>query len=396
LREGLLAASTAVGLEIFTELMDSEVEALVGAKGKHSGDRSAYRHGSEEGTVTLGGRRLSVRRPRVRSADGEVELPIATYEVASATDLLAEGILARMLAGLSTRRYGAGLEPVGREIEERAVGTSHAAISRRFVAATAERLAELLGRRLDDRRYLVIMLDGWHMGEHLLVGALGIDSEGRKVPLGVTEGTTENAAVVSALLADLRDRGLDVSQGILFVVDGGSAIGSAIRSFFGKSVAVHRCHRHKERNVLEHLPEIERPLVQRRLRAAWVEPDPDKAKAALEALARSLAHSRPGAAASIREGLPDTLTLTRLGIGGSLRRTLESTNPMESMVDIIKDHCHRVKRWESGEMALRWSAAGMLAAQAQFRRVQGYRELPILAAALKRELKIEEAPVATN
>jgi transposase-like protein len=396
LREGLLAASTAVGLEIFTELMDSEVEALVGAKGKHSGDRSAYRHGSEAGTVTLGGRRLSVRRPRVRSADGEVELPIATYEVASATDLLAEGILARMLAGLSTRRYGAGLEPVGREIEERAVGTSHAAISRRFVAATAERLAELLGRRLDDRRYLVIMLDGWHMGEHLLVGALGIDSEGRKVPLGVTEGTTENAAVVSALLADLRDRGLDVSQGILFVVDGGSAIGSAIRSFFGKSVAVHRCHRHKERNVLEHLPEIERPLVQRRLRAAWVEPDPDKAKAALEALARSLAHSRPGAAASIREGLPDTLTLTRLGIGGSLRRTLESTNPMESMVDIIKDHCHRVKRWESGEMALRWSAAGMLAAQAQFRRVQGYRELPILAAALKRELKIEEAPVATN
>lgn len=396
LREGLLAASTAVGLEVFSELMDSEVEALVGAKGKHSSDRSAYRHGSEAGTVTLGGRRLAVRRPHVRSADGEVELPIATYEVASATDLLAEGILARMLAGLSTRRYGAGLEPVGREIEERAVGTSHAAISRRFVSATAERLAELLGRRLDDRRYLVIMLDGWHMGEHLLVGALGIDSEGRKVPLGVTEGTTENSAVVSALLADLRDRGLDVPQGVLFVVDGGSAIGAAIRSFFGRSVEVHRCHRHKERNVLEHLPEIERPLVQRRLRAAWVEPDPDKAKAALEALARSLAHSRPGAAASIREGLPDTLTLTRLGIGGSLRRTPESTNPMESTVDIIKDHCHRVKRWESGEMALRWSAAGMLAAQAQFRRVAGYRELPILAAAPKRELKIEEAPVATN
>jgi len=131
---------------------------------------------------------------------------------------------------------------------------------------------------------------------------------------------------VSALLADLRDRGLDVSEGVLFVVDGGTAIGSAIRSFFGKSVAVHRCHRHKERNVLDHLPEIERPLVQRRLRAAWIEPDPAKAKAALEALARSLAHSRPGAAASIREGLPDTLTLTRLGIGGSLRRTLESTN----------------------------------------------------------------------
>jgi transposase-like protein len=228
------------------------------------------------------------------------------------------------------------------------------------------------------------------------VGALGIDSEGRKVPLGVVEGTTENAAVVSSLLADLRDRGLDVSEGVLFVVDGGTAIGSAIRSFFGRGVAVHRCHRHKERNVLEHLPEIERPLVQRRLRAAWAESDPAMAKAALEALARSLAHNRPGAAASLREGLSDTLTLTRLGIAGSLRRTLESTNPMESMVEIVKDHARRVKNWESGEMALRWSAAGMLAAQAQFRRVQGYRELPILAAALKRELNIEEAQILTN
>lgn len=149
------------------------------------------------------------------------------------------------------------------------VGLSkHAAVSRRFLAATAERLDELLRRRLDDRRFLVIMLDGWHMGEHLLLGALGIDAEGHKVPLGVTEGTTENAVVVSSLLADLRDRGLDTSQGVLFVVDGGSAIGSAIRSFFGRSVAVHRCHRHKERNVLEHLPEIEWSLVQRRLRAA--------------------------------------------------------------------------------------------------------------------------------
>jgi putative transposase len=396
MRECLLAASTAVGLEVFEELMTSEVDALAGPKGKHRSDRSAYRHGSEAGSVTLGGRRLAVRRPRVRSADGEAELALASYEAESTTDLLAEGILARMLAGLSTRRYGAGLEPVGEAIEERAVATSHAAISRRFVAATAERLSELLGRRLDDRRYLALMLDGWNMGDHLLVGALGIDAQGRKVPLGVVEGTTENGAVVSALLADLRDRGLDTSEGVLFVVDGGSAIGSAIRSFFGKGVAVHRCHRHKERNVLEHLPEIERPLAQRRLRAAWAEQDPAKAKAALEALARSLAHNRPGAAASLREGLSDTLTLTRLGITGSLRRTLESTNPMESMVDIVKDHCRRVKRWESGEMALRWSAAGMLAAQAQFRRVQGYRELPILAAALKRELHIEEAAILTN
>jgi transposase-like protein len=396
LREGLLAASTAVGLEVLDELMAAEVDGLAGPRGRHQSDRTAYRHGSESGTVTLGGRRLRVRRPRVRSADGAAELPIATYETARASDLLADGIVARMLAGLSSRDYPVGLEPVGEAIEEAAVSTSHAAVSRRFLAATAERLAELLSRRLDDRRYLVLMLDGFSFGDHLLVAALGIDAGGRKVPLGVVEGTTENSAVVNALLSDLRDRGLDVSAGVLFVVDGGSAIGSAIRTFFGKAVAVHRCHRHKERNVLEHLPEIERPLIERRLRAAWAEKDPEKAKAGLQSLARSLAHSRPGAAASLREGLDDTLTLTRLGISGSLRRTLESTNPMESMIEIVKTHARRVKNWESGEMALRWAAAGMLAAESQFRRVQGYRDLPILANALKRELHIESEASATN
>ncbi len=396
LREGLLAASTAVGLEVLDELMAAEVDGLAGPRGRHRADRVAYRHGSEAGTVTLGGRRLRVERPRVRSADGAAELPLATYEAARASDLLADGIVARMLAGLSTRDYPVGLEPVGEAIEEAAVSTSHAAVSRRFLAATAERLAELLGRRLDDRRYLVLMLDGFRLGDHLLVGALGIDAAGHKVPLGVVEGTTENSAVVNALLADLRDRGLDTSAGVLFVVDGGSAIGSAIPTFLGKGVAIHRCHRHKERNVLEHLPEIERPLAQRRLRAAWAERDPDRAKAALHSLARSLAHSRPGAAASLREGLDDTLTLTRLGISGSLWRTLESTNPMESMIEIVKTHARRVKNWESGEMALRWAAAGMLAAEAQFRRVCGYRELPILAAALKRELHIESEASATN
>ena len=394
LREGLLAASSAVGLEVLDELMAAEVDALVGPKGKHRADRAAYRHGAEAGAVSLGCRRLAVRRPRGRSADRAAELPLATYAAASATDLLADGIVARMLAGLSTRRYGAGLEPVGAAIEARRTGTSHAAVSRRFVAATAERLAGFMSRSLADQRFTVVMLDGFGMGEHLLLGALGIRADGVKVPLGVVEGTVENEAVVTALLADLRDRGLDASAGLLFVVDGGTGIGAGIRRLFGQRVMVHRCRRHKERNVLARLPEIERPLVQRRLRAAWAEQDPVRAKALLEALARSLAHQRPGAAASLREGLSDTLTLTRLGVTGSLLRTLESTNPMESMIEIVRDHATRVKRWESGEMALRWAAAGMLAAESQFRRVKGYRELPALAAALRRELRIPGAASA--
>ena len=391
LREGLLAASTAVGLEVLDELMGAEVAALAGPRGRHQPDRAAYRHGSDAGSVTLGGRRLAVRRPRVRSADRTTELALASYAAASATDLLAEGIVARMLAGLSSRRYGAGLEPVGRAIEERATGTSHAAVSRRFVAATAERLASFLARPLAGQRFIVVMLDGFGMGEHLLLGALGIRADGVKVPLGVVEGSVENQAIVLALLADLRDRGLDASGGLLFVVDGGSGIGAGLRRLFGQSGMVHRCRRHKERNVLARLPEIERPLVQRRLRAAWAEPDPVRAKAQLEALARSLAHQRPGAAASLREGLAETLTLTRLGVTGSLLRTLESTNPMESMIEIVRDHARRVKRWESGEMALRWAAAGMLAAEAQFRRVKGYAQLPALGAALGRELSIPAA-----
>ena len=385
LRQGLLAASTAVGLEVMGELMAVEVTELAGPKGRHDPARTAMRHGSQPGTVTLGGRRLGVRRPRVRSTGADAhELDLASYRVFASTDLLAEGIVARMLAGLSTRRYRAGLEPVGEQVDAQASATSKSAVSRRFVAATAERLAGLLGRRLDERRFMVVFLDGFGMGEHLLVGALGVTADGTKVPLGVAEGTTENKAVCTRLVADLADRGLDAARGVLFVVDGGKALDKAIRAVFGPKALIQRCRRHKERNITEHLPEAERPLVQRRLRAAWGLADADQAKVELEQLARSLDRKRPGAAASLREGLEQTLTVTRLGIGGRLLQTVESTNPIESMIEIVRDHAGRVKRWSSGEMALRWAAAGMLAAEGQFRRVKGYQELPQLALALER------------
>jgi putative transposase len=385
LREGLLAASTAVGLEVMDELMAVEVTELAGPRGQHNPARVAMRHGTQPGTVTLGGRRLGVRRPRVRTTGEDAhEVPLESYTTFASTDLLAEGIVARMLAGLSTRRYTAGLEPVGQAVEQAAAGTSKSSVSRRFVAATAERLAGLLARQLDDRRWLVVFLDGFGMGEHLLVGALGVAADGTKIPLGVVEGTTENKAVCTRLVADLAERGLDASKGVLFVIDGGKALERAIRAVFGAKALIQRCRRHKERNVTDHLPETERPLVQRRLRAAWALADADQARAELEQLARSLDRQRPGAAASLREGLELTLTVTRLGVGGKLLQTVESTNPMESMIEIIRDHAGRVKRWSSGEMALRWAAAGMLAAQGQFRRVKGYQELPQLALALER------------
>jgi transposase-like protein len=385
MREGLLAASTAVGLDVMAELMDAEVADLAGPKGRHNPTRTAKRHGSEHGTVTLGGRRIPVRRPRIRTVgDDEHELTLASYATFVSADLLAEGVVARMLGGLSTRGYPVGLEPVGEQVEQAATGTSRSAVSRRFVAATAERLEELLHRPLGDQRWLVVFLDGFGMGEHLLIGALGVTADGTKVPLGVVEGTTENKAVCLRLVTGLRDRGLDAERGVLFVIDGGKALAAAVAGVFGAKALIQRCRRHKERNVTDHLPEAERPLIQRRLRAAWANPDPEQARAELDALARSLARQRPGAAASLREGLAETLTVNRLGVGGKLLQTLESTNPVESMIEIVRDHAGRVKRWSSGEMALRWAAAGMLAAQAQFRRVKGYQELPQFAAALER------------
>ena len=226
------------------------------------------------------------------------------------------------------------------------------------------------------------MLDGVHLGDHLLVIALGVTHDGTKVPLGVVEGSTENAAVCTRLVADLADRGLDASSGVLFVVDGGKALTKAIRQVFGGKALIQRCRRHKERNVTAHLPEVERPLMQRRLRTAWALADASAAERELQSIARSLDKKRPGAAASLREGLEQTLTVNRLGITGSLLKTVESTNPVESMIEIVRDHARRVKRWQHGEMALRWTAAGMVAAEAQFRRVKGYKQLPELLAAL--------------
>ncbi len=383
-REGLLAASTAVGLEVMTELMQAEVTDLAGPKGRHDAGRSHTRHGGEGGSVTLGGRRVPVRRPRVRTVGADAaEVPLKSYTALAGGDLLAEGIVARMLAGISTRRYPIALEPVGDAVEATATSTGKSAVSRRFVAATAERLAELCARPLDQARWPVVMLDGVHLGEHLLVVALGVTADGTKVPLGVVEGSTENAAVCTRLVADLADRGLDASKGVLFVIDGAKALAKAIRAMFGGKALIQRCRRHKERNICDHLPEAERPLVQRRLRAAWATPDADTAVRELESIARSLARQRPGAAASLREGLEQTVTVNRLGVAGSLLKTVESTNPVESMIEIVRDHSRRVKNWQHGEMALRWTAAGMLAAQEQFRRVKGYRELPQLLAALE-------------
>ena len=394
MRHGLLAASVAIGLDVMGELVEAEVTDVAGPKGKHDGNRGAYRHGTEDGKVTLGGRRIPVRRPRVRTvADDtgvEREVRLESYDTFASVDLLADHMVASMLAGLSGRRYHRALEPVGETVEATASGTSQSSVSRRFVTATAERLAEFRSRPLDDRRWLICFVDGFDFAGHTMVGALGVTADGTKVPLGVVEGSTENASVVRGLIAGLRDRGLDATEGILFVLDGGKALAKAVRDVFGETAVIARCRLHKERNVMDHLPETERPWVRRKLRAAWANPNANEAEVALRALANQLDKVNPDAAASLREGLAETLTVTRLGVNGALLRTVMSTNPVESMIDIVRAHARNVKRWQPGDMRLRWAAAGMLAASEQFRRVKGYRQLPKLAAALRNTVSVDD------
>jgi putative transposase len=380
-REGLLALAVGTGLQVLQTMLAEDVDRLVGPKGRHNPARAAIRHGSEPGQVTLGGRRVRVRRPRVRTADGIRELAVPTYQAFAATELLDQLAVERMLAKLSTRRYRVGLEPVGADVERAAVGTSKSAVSRRFVARTEHALAELLAQDLSGMELVALLVDGIRVADHCCVVGLGITLDGTKIPLALVEGATENATVVSDLLAGLRDRGLDVTRPILVVIDGAKALRRAVTEVFDHPV-IQRCQLHKLRNVSDRLPDAVASTVAKRMRRAYHHADPLIAQAELEALARELDRSHPGAAASLREGLAETLTNTRLGVPPTLARTLRSTNSIESMIEICRDHAANVKRWQDGQMVLRWIAAGMGEAATQFRRVNGYLHLPALRVAL--------------
>jgi putative transposase len=383
-REGLLALSVGVGLGVVHELMELEVDEVVGPKSKRNPDRAAVRHGHEDGSMTLGGRRVKVRRPRMRSADEEGELAVQTYEYFADRDPLTRAVMDRMLAGVSTRRFADVGEPVGSGVEQSSASTAKTVVSDMFIERTRTALGDLMSRRLDDVRLAVMMLDGLEIADRTHVVALGITTEGHKIPLGLWEGSTENATLARALLADLLDRGLDPEQAILFVIDGGKALRRAIKDVFGEHALVHRCHRHKERNVTDLLPERDRDTVRARMRSAWSLTDPELARQRLELLASELDRTWPDAAGSLREGMHDTLTLMRLGISGQLATTLCSTNPCESMIEIVRYTQRNVKRWQDGDMRKRWTAAGMLVAEQQFRRIIGYRDLAKLVIAIER------------
>ncbi len=394
-KEGLLALAVGTGMQVMAAMFSEDAERLCGPDGRHNPGRAGYRHGTGAGSVTLGGRRVPVTRPRVRAADGSGELHLPSYDLFSSTEILGRLAMEKMLAGLSSRRYGHGLEPAGQAVENTAASTSKSAVSRRFVAATETALAELMTRRLDDLDLVALMIDGVHFGEHTCVVALGIGIDGTKHPLAVEEGSTENATLATGLVTGLRDRGLDVTRPVLAVLDGAKALTRAVKDVFDKPL-IQRCQQHKIKNVRDKLPERLRAVAEKRMRQAYHAESALKAEGLLAELARELDKTHPGAAASLREGMAETLTILRLDVPPTLARTLRSTNPIESMIEICREHSKNVKRWRDGTMALRWCAAGMLEADHQFRRVNGHLHLLKLRAALDASFAENVSAVSQN
>jgi putative transposase len=387
---GLLALAVNTGLHVFQAMMQEDVTRLAGPKGKHNPHRQAVRHGKEKGSVVLGGQKVSVEKPRVRSMEGE-ELHLEAYEIFQDSTLLTEAVLERMIHGLSTRNYTHGLEPTG--VDESATAISKSTLSRRFIERTEKALAEIMSRSLKGKRYLALFLDAVHMADHAVVVAMGVDEGGNKEILGLWEGATENATVCKALLSDLVDRGLKTDEGIMIGIDGSKALRAAIRDVFGPMAVVQRCQVHKMRNVMDHLPEPEQHRVQQAIRTAWRHPEANKALDQLKGLASQLEQAYPGAAASLREGMEETLTVVRLGLPEQLQTTLRSTNAIESAFKCVRESSRNVKRWQHGNQVLRWTAAGLLEAETRFHRIKGYRHLSVLKEALAQYIKLEKRPI---
>lgn len=381
LRSGVYSLCTAVGMTVVYKLMEEDVTALVGPKGKHSINRIGYRHGIEEASIVLGGQRVTIKRPRVRSKDGKEELPIETYEVAKQDDILFKITLARLLNGLSTRSYNQGQEALPEELK--CHGASKSSVSRRFTQAAQGELNRLMSRRFDSLGITALLLDSVEFAGKAVMVAMGIDQNGTKHILGIRLGATENAVVCKDLLADLVERGVDGEEGLLAIIDGAKALHSALKTVYGERVLIQRCQVHKKRNVLDYLSKEQRPLVNRQLNKAWAMHDFGEATQALKGLATQLEMQYPDAAASLREGLEETCTVMRLDISGILQKSLSTTNAIESAFDAVRTRTRNVKRWQNGNMIKCWVAAGLLASEERFSKIKGYKEIQKLRAAIR-------------
>jgi putative transposase len=379
-REELLAVVTTLGTSVFAAMLEDERTRLCGPRYMHDADREAMRAGYTRGDLALGGRRVSLPRPRVRSRDGH-EVALETWTQFAERDALTPRAVEQMVLGVSTRKYKRSLDTVPSSMTTR--GTSKSAVSRRFVAGTTRELDKLRRADLSKLALCAVMIDGIHVGEHLVLVALGIDEVGEKHVLGLREGATENTVVCKAFIGDLIARGLSDERAMLFVIDGGKGIAAAIRAHFGDLALIQRCQVHKKRNVEGHLPESMRNNVGRKISEAYGMRDVARAKRVLEGIANQVEKDYPSAAASMREGLDETLTVLHFGVGDALTRTLATTNPIEFINGRLRKTSANVDRWRNGTMVLRWMAIGLVEAARTFRKLRGHKQMPKLVAALR-------------
>lgn len=370
------------GLTVLVEMLEAERGQVCGKRYAHSATRLASRAGHTTGELAMGGRRVSVLRPRVRGVDGR-EVKLKTWEHFAGSDPLNERAVEQMVIGVSTRKYERSLEAVA--VATR--GASKSAVSRRFVAMTSAKLDELQSSKLADFDLMALMIDGIHIDDHVVLVALGIDSGGRKQILGFQQGATENARACKDLLANLQERGLPMDRSTLVVLDGSKALRKAVQDVFGDLAIVQRCQVHKRRNVLDHLPESLKKSVGTAISQAYRAAKPATAKKRLLNLASALQKDHPSAAASMREGLDETLTMMAFKLPAALARSLASTNALENIQGGIRRTCRRVTRWKGGSMVLRWVGAALVEHSRGFKRLRGYRAIPDLV----RELRARDA-----
>ena len=372
LRRGVGELIRQAGLQLMDLMMQEEVRELAGERSQRQAERTASRWGSERGYCVVMGQKVPIQRPRVRTTDDK-EVRLGSYEMFHRGEPLTETVWEKLMLGLSTRNYDQAVRQF-----RQAYGLEKSAISEHFIEASRKKLKAMMERRLDKTRLCALLVDATPFQGQQMVAALGIDEYGRKMILGIRQGATENATVVGELLADLVERGLDFTQPRLYILDGGKALTAAVKKYAGESAVIQRCQVHKRRNVLDHLTEEQKPAVAKKLNAAYALEDYAAAKQALNTLHRELMDLNPSAARSLGEGMEETLTVHRLHLPLQLRKTMASTNVIESAFSIVEQVCKNVKRWHGGDQRERWVGSGLLVAENQFRRITGYEQIPTL------------------
>jgi putative transposase len=379
----LIRALIPLGLSVAQQMLDDEVTRLAGARySREGGQPGLVRHGTNRSSVRLGGQRVALPVPRVRNLAEGQEVPLASLQaLRAAPGSVDETLLRRVLHGLSCHDYeGAAAAVPG------SIGLSASTVSRQFIEASSAKLRELCERDLSGLDVVALVLDGKAFAEDTMVTALGVTMEGKKVFLGFVQASTENAAVLTPFLRSLLDRGLNIAQGVLVVIDGGKGLRAAVRQALGENALVHRCQWHKRENVVDHLSKSEQAWWRKRLQRAYERPTYEEAKTALKEIRRDLEERNLSAVGSLDEGLEETLTLHRLGVFPLLGISLKTTNCLESIFSQVETRTGRVCHWRNSSQKHRWLATALLDVEPRLRRIRGYQHLPRLRQAIQQEL----------